>query len=437
MPLREIMDMFEGENNPPLYFFLMHAWIGIAGIEPFQVRFLSFIFGALSPVIIYLIGKRNFSVGIGISAALLFTFSSFNTYLAQEVRVYSLFVFLTLVSVYVFLNLLKEFKTKTFILLTAINILLIYSHFFAFWVLIVEFTMVFLFPDLRKRLTKPFYLMTGILFLAFLPYMMIFIHRVLSSSGGTWLAPPTISSLYNLFWKFCNQPVPAVMVLTILSAGIGKYLFLRMKGKVTLDKPALFLIIWFLLPTMGTFIISFFLPLFYEKYLVFLAPSIYLLVCISTTFITNNRSFTSVIFLTLITTFMVTSSPRPNFSKSVSTITSDIKSMNQSNDPVLITPGYFDKTFIYHYDRSWFMDFRNFDERFKKNYLIPVYDPVMNLPTDLSSYNRIFVVEAGSQYLDPSGIVMETLRTHFDSIQTIEYDNVVKLFILRRTGVNN
>ncbi|MBL7110699.1 MAG: glycosyltransferase family 39 protein [Bacteroidales bacterium] len=434
MPWQEIFRMLHGENNPPLYFLVMHAWIELFGIEPFQVRLLSLCFSAFSSVLIYFLGARNFSRSVGISAALLFTFSNFNTYLAQEARVYALFVFLALTSVYLFLKLIKEFKPKTLIFLIVINILLIYSHFFAFWLLLIEYIFVLLFPDIRKKLFKPFLIMTGILLVAFLPYLMIFINRFLASSGGTWLEPPTVSSIYNLLWKFCNQPVPTVIVIIILIIGLCKYVFLRFKGTISIDKATWFVLMWFILPTSIIFIISFSLPVFYEKYLVFLAPALYLLVSRAILFITKKDPIRLGLFIILISGFIITSTPRPYYSRSVTLLSNDLKSLRNNRDPVLITPGYYDKTLIYYYNRNWFKDHQNFDQLLQKHLFIPVYNPASTLSMEFVDKTQVFLVEAGSQYLDPTGIVLENLMLQFDSVEKVEYDNVVKLFILRKNG---
>ncbi|MBE0648981.1 MAG: glycosyltransferase family 39 protein [Bacteroidales bacterium] len=432
MPWRDIFHMLPGENNPPLHFLLMHAWIQLVGIEPFQARLLSLIFGACSAVLIYLIGTRSFSRTVGISAALLFTFSNFNTYIAQEARVYSLFVLLSLISVFLFLKLIKEFRSKTLILLIVTNILLIYAHFFAFWIIFIEYLFFLSFRDIHTRLIKPFAIMAGALVVAFLPYLTIFIERFLSSSGGTWLEPPTISSLYNLLWKFCNQPVPTVMVILVLLLGLGRYVFLRLKGNAIPDRPTQFLILWFLLPTLLTFVLSFFLPVFYEKYLVFIAPAIYILACKSVEFIVHKKSVRIGILLVLITGFAVTSTPKPYYSRSVTSMVNDLKVLRNPNDPIVIIPGYYDKTFLYHYDREGFKKYLKVDETEQNNNLLPVYDPTTIFASDLLGCNKVFLIEAGSQYMDPSGLLFRQLNAHFDSIQTVEYSEVLKLYLFQK-----
>ncbi|MFC2102666.1 glycosyltransferase family 39 protein [Bacteroidota bacterium] len=432
MPIREIMYLLPGENNPPLHFLLMHAWINLVGIEPFQARLLSLIFGAFSAVLIYLVGIRNFSRSVGISAALLLTFSNFNTYIAQEARVYSLFVFLSILSVLLFLELIKKFKTRLLIGLIVVNILLIYSHFFAFWILVLEYSFILVFKDLRKRLFRPFLFMAAVLLIAFLPYLSIFIGRFLASSGGTWLEPPTLSSLYNLLWKFCNQPVPTVGVIVILSLGLGKYLFSVIKGNSVSRTSVLFLVAWFLLPTLLTFLISFALPLFYEKYLVFISPAIYLLIGVSVESLSASKAVRYGTFLLLLTAFIATSTPRPYDSKSITLMIRDIEDLNTNKDPIVITPGYFDKTFIYHYNREWFKDYQRLDETMQNNHILPILDPSKLIPEEMNSRKQLFLIEAGSQYLDPSGAVLQNLKSQADSIEVIEYDNVLKLYILRK-----
>jgi len=432
MPVSSIFNMLDGENNPPLFFLLMHGWIKLFGIEPFQARFLAFIFGVLSSVIIYFIGIRHFNFEVGISAALLFTFSNFNTYITQEARVYSLFVFLTLCSVYLFLVLLKKKKNSLIVILSLVNILLIYSHFFGFWVLVIEYIFILAIPDLRRRLLKPFLLMALFLLIAYLPYLMIFIKRFIESSGGTWLEGPTLSSFYNLLWKFCNQPVPSVIVISILLTGLFTFLFLYFQKKEMIDRSTLFLVYWFLIPTLSVFLISFFLPLFYEKYLVFISPSIYLLVACSVCYLCKNRLLRWSVLIVLIAVFLISSTPRPYYSKSVSALANDLKSIRSTSNPVFITPGHFDKTLIYHYHRGWFSNFDLFPETLAKNNFISVYAPEEIDPESLNQFSKVFLIEAGSQYIDPSGSIISQIQQVFDSTQVIKYDEVIKLYIFRK-----
>ena len=96
------------DQHPPLYYLLLHYWIGLNGDTPYYVRMLSALFGTATIPIIYLIGKRISGVVMGLVAALLLALSLFNIYFAQETRMYTLMTFNAAVAMYALVRLLTD-----------------------------------------------------------------------------------------------------------------------------------------------------------------------------------------------------------------------------------------------------------------------------------------------------------------------------------------
>src|SRR5512138_17145 len=81
------------DQHPPLYYGLLHFWMGIVGNKPYELRLLSVLFGTATIPVIYLIGKRMAGAMVGLAAAVLLAFSLFNISNAQEMRMYTLLTF--------------------------------------------------------------------------------------------------------------------------------------------------------------------------------------------------------------------------------------------------------------------------------------------------------------------------------------------------------
>ena len=96
------------DQHPPLYYLLLHYWMGIHGDTPYDVRLLSAIFGAGTIPIIYLIGKRLSGAVVGLAAAVFLALSPFNLYYAQETRMYTLLTFNAAVATYALARLLTD-----------------------------------------------------------------------------------------------------------------------------------------------------------------------------------------------------------------------------------------------------------------------------------------------------------------------------------------
>ncbi|HEM61397.1 MAG TPA: hypothetical protein ENO24_03815, partial [Chloroflexi bacterium] len=89
-----------GDIHPPLYYYLLHFWILLAGNSEFSAAFLSVVFGMLLVAGCCRLGTRLYDRWVGLLAAFLVAISSFNVWYSQEVRMYTLGAFLGLASLY-------------------------------------------------------------------------------------------------------------------------------------------------------------------------------------------------------------------------------------------------------------------------------------------------------------------------------------------------
>lgn len=96
------------DPHPPLYYLLLHYWMGINADTPYNARLLSALFGTATIPIIYLIGKRLSGAGVGLAAALFLALSPFNIYFAQETRMYTVLAFNAAVAIYALARLLTD-----------------------------------------------------------------------------------------------------------------------------------------------------------------------------------------------------------------------------------------------------------------------------------------------------------------------------------------
>jgi len=87
-------------EHPPLYYILIHPWLGLAGQSEFSYRFFSVIFGVLLPPLFYRFGRLLFDTRVALLSALMAAISPFHTYYAQEARMYTLTAFWGLLSIY-------------------------------------------------------------------------------------------------------------------------------------------------------------------------------------------------------------------------------------------------------------------------------------------------------------------------------------------------
>lgn len=99
------------DQHPPLYYLLLHAWMGLNGASPYDVRLLSVLFGAATIPVIYLTGKRMAGATVGFAAAVLLALSPFNIRFAQDARMYTCLTFSAAVASYALVRLLTDSRT--------------------------------------------------------------------------------------------------------------------------------------------------------------------------------------------------------------------------------------------------------------------------------------------------------------------------------------
>jgi len=80
--------------HPPLYYSVLHAWIGLVGASETAVRLLSAVSSTISLVVFYLLGRQLFGKDVALVAISLLAFAPLDIWYAQEARMYA-FVTLT------------------------------------------------------------------------------------------------------------------------------------------------------------------------------------------------------------------------------------------------------------------------------------------------------------------------------------------------------
>lgn len=92
----------------PLYYVGEYAWARLCGPSNVAMRTFSIMFSMASIVLVYLIGRRLYTPGTGLAAALALSLSFVNVYYAQEIRFYAMTGFWVLLSMWALLRALDS-----------------------------------------------------------------------------------------------------------------------------------------------------------------------------------------------------------------------------------------------------------------------------------------------------------------------------------------
>lgn len=203
LTMKDLPTLFSKSYYGPLYFLILKSWIRIWGISEFALRTLSVILGIGSIFSIYKVGKILFNAKVGLLSAFLLSISPMHIFYSQEIKHYSLLIFLTLLSMFFFIKLFKENHTKLYIYLSLINILLVYT--FLHSILIIVSQNVFFFVKSKgtknRWIVSQFIVLTFFL-LWFVPVLMTSFNEPWIRVSTAWIPKPSLATLIETFRTF-------------------------------------------------------------------------------------------------------------------------------------------------------------------------------------------------------------------------------------------
>lgn len=191
------------DNNPPLYYTLLHLWVQVFGDSETSVRMPSAIFGSLSILVIYALGKLLFDKKTGLVAAAILAVSIFNIMFSQEARAYSLMAFLALLSFYFLLLTTMSEKRVYAAAYVVSSVCLVYSHYYGIFVMggqnIWFFTMLLLRGRAGTLGLSKWLLLQVAVALLFLPCSYLMIRNTAAIRKGFWISEPGLGDLLGYF----------------------------------------------------------------------------------------------------------------------------------------------------------------------------------------------------------------------------------------------
>lgn len=183
--------------HPPLFYVLLKLWMSLVGESLFWLRLLPVTFSFLAVFPFWMLCRElKLKPPAAIVAMSLFAVNGSLIKYAQEVRMYSLLLFLSLFSIWLFSRF--YFRGKNFWLLTAVNILLVYTHYFGWLVIIAEVVAILIAQRIKILRTL---LMVGVVFAVFLPWVFA-LFRFAEPGPGVeqnigWIARPGIGAIFE------------------------------------------------------------------------------------------------------------------------------------------------------------------------------------------------------------------------------------------------
>ncbi len=296
----EILKSTQTDAHPPLYYLILHFWIKIFGDSEFSLRFPSALFGIFCVIAVYKFCLDFLTEKVALVSSLITGVSTFQVFYSQEARMYSLLCLLSILSFYFFVKILHRSDLKNFSFYLLVNVLLIYTHLYSFFVLLAQFIFMLIFE--RKKLWG-FVLSFLVLFLFYLPRLFVVLKQAneILISGEFWLPKPGLVDIVKTFAQFVGATypmprdetgkiLPIKFAIEYASSGLLLLILLSLLiysisafKNFTIEKRKIYILLWFwfMMPIFVPFISSQFLtPFYFTRYAISSSIAFYIIASI-------------------------------------------------------------------------------------------------------------------------------------------------------------
>jgi len=199
-----VQQLSSEDSQPPLFYFMIKIWGKVSNSYPW-LRLLSVIWGALTCVLIYKIGKIIFDDNLGLFAYILAATSPLFIYLSQYLRPYSLGVLETVACVWIISEIIKEKETRRLLFLFSLCGLCLlaslYTVYYSAFVIISLNIFCILYLMLKDRKKLLYWLTTQIIvFILYLPWIPFYLKQMKQLADSTFWHYPALHQVKMGFY---------------------------------------------------------------------------------------------------------------------------------------------------------------------------------------------------------------------------------------------
>jgi uncharacterized membrane protein len=269
----DIIKIIIRDTSPPLYNLSEHFWFTLFGTSEVAIRSLSFIYYLIAIFFVYKIGEYLWDKKTGFLAAALAFFNPFFFIYAFEGRMYSILAAGVCMSMYFFIS-------RKWVGYVIGTLLALYSHHFSIFAVFAQglwFLKELIFG--KKKVAFSMFKSFVAIGIFYTPWLYPLYLQMKMVGGGFWLGVPTVKEFFALIGVYLATGTTHPFSKITLTALVLILVTLSIKRWSVKIEKNLFLLSWFIIPILATWLISQkFTPIFYDRYLLYTIPAAMLLV---------------------------------------------------------------------------------------------------------------------------------------------------------------
>ncbi|MFH1486212.1 MAG: glycosyltransferase family 39 protein, partial [Chloroflexota bacterium] len=274
------------DEHPPLHYWLLSLWQPLAGESEFALRFSTVFFAVLTVALVIRMGATLSHRSVGLLAGLFLAASRFHVWWSQDIKMYALAIFVSLLSIYFFALCLRDRRLVLWVAYAVATAAALYALYLTFFVVVLE-NVAFLALCLlereqqwRERLRRWVLVQCAVLLLV-LPWLYLYhVHSIIFRRQTESLDLGLFLRLYatvlplGISTGVENYAIPSLGFLIVVVVG---FLFTFLRGRRSERVMALVVGLGLLLLPLGVFILSWVVEAIFHakvaaRYLILMIP---------------------------------------------------------------------------------------------------------------------------------------------------------------------
>lgn len=510
-PVADIYKIISAGNNPPTFEILLHYWMKLGGTSGLWLRLLPCVFISLAGVAIAFIADKIGGKRLLIASSLLFLLTNFEMDFAHTVRVYAMLICFSCWSMYFFLALSDRISNSNAIGWIITTLLAVGGHYFGVFIVFAQWLSIITTKEKNRPFIKKFAIANGLLLLLFSPMLVVLVKRYFATvKEGTFLVQViNLKPFYEigmftfntseyllmllglffltsivLFLKkksqsnilitvcltlaiLCLIPllsyfqatssmakIPFIdsIVWAIVSVSLLWIFIVYVIRTMRLNLGETTILLWGFAPIVLLWFCSFKMPMFLDRYMVHLLTGFSLIVPFVIFRMPKVMSYIAISLVILLYAFNF--NLKPERISTAGMAEQKLRTIKGQGTYVILSPGYEDLRFAYHYDKNLFFSaaahradtlgekiiheenstvYKEGIRRALRRENIYVANNVEMLDLSLDSINDIIHYDFNTYGCYPDNKIKETLETNFGkAIQVEVYPEGIYLYHYKR-----
>jgi mannosyltransferase len=232
-PLFDIPGVLRVDGSPPLYYMLLSIWMDLVGNGPAETQGLSVFTALLAVPGGMWAGWSLFGRRAGLVCAALCAVNPFLTQFAQETRMYSLMLVLSLLATAAFLHVFAFGRRGYLPLFFVLLALMLYTHNWGLFLavgLVCALVPCWYVSENRHSFWKDALIGFGGAGLLYLPWVPTLLHQI-QHTGAPWLNPPNFGAPIQISKSLLGGGTPTVALVLAGGSGLAAVLARRVEDK--------------------------------------------------------------------------------------------------------------------------------------------------------------------------------------------------------------